>query len=184
MMADWGFALQDTEYATQNIMETDMADNIIQINGNATAEVAKQRKPLRRKTKPQKGELKYGRAAVANGNGLLPNTDERMWFPKRYKQIVNTIVDQCGGIEQCSEVKLQNIRRFAAVSCLAEQIEARAATGEKISITEHASLSSATVRLSNRIGITWNAKDISITPPTPEAYFEFKRQQKEAADDE
>jgi hypothetical protein len=144
MKADWGFVLQDTEYATQ-ILETNMTDNVIQINGNATTEGGKQRKPLRRKTKPQKGDLRYGRAAVANNNGLLPNTDERMWFPKRYKQIVNTIVDQCGGIEQCSEVKLQNIRRFAAVSCLAEQLEARAAAGGKISIAEHASLSSATV---------------------------------------
>ena len=160
-----------------------MTDNIIQINGNAPTEVGKQRKPLRRVTKPQKGDLRYGRAAVANNNGRLPGTDERMWFPKRYKQIVDTIVEQCGGTEQVSEVKLQNIRRFAAVSCLAELLEAKAAAGEKISITEHASLSSATVRLSNRIGITWNAKDISITPPSPEAYFAFKAAQK-AADNE
>src|SRR5271169_2330213 len=143
-----------------------MTDNIIQINGKATTsstEVGRQRKPLRRKTKPARGDLRYGRMAVANGNGLLPDTDLRMGFPRRYKQIVSTIVDQCGGIEQCSEVKLQNIRRFAAVSCLAEQLEARAAAGEKTSIAEHASLSSATVRLSNRIGVSRIARDITPT---------------------
>ena len=65
------------------------------------------------------------------------------------------------------------------MSCLAELIEAKAAAGEKISIAEHASLSSATVRLSNKIGITWNAKDISVTPPSPEEYFKYKQQKKQ-----
>ena len=68
-----------------------------QINGNATpspTENGRQRKPLRRKTKPARGDLRYGRMAVANNNGLLPNTDRRMGFARRYKQIVSTIVDQ------------------------------------------------------------------------------------------
>jgi hypothetical protein len=159
-----------------------MTDNVVQIDSRTSAspeEAGRRRKPLRRKTKPQKGDLKYGRMAVANNNGLLPDTDGRMGFARRFRQIVSTIVNQCGGMERCDEVRLQSIRRFAAVSCLAEQIEAKAAAGEKINIAEHASLSSATVRLSNKIGITHNAKNISdITPPSPAEYFKWKQQQK------
>jgi hypothetical protein len=165
-----------------------MTDNVVQIDGRTSTsptEAGRQRKLFRRKTKPERGDLRYGRMAVANNNGLLPDTDGRMGFARRYKQIVSTIVNQCGGIERCDEVRLQSIRRFAAVSCLAEQIEAKAAAGEKINIAEHATLSSVTVRLSNKIGITHNAKNISdITPPSPAEYFKWKQQQRELSDNE
>jgi hypothetical protein len=150
-------------------MEKNMSE-VIRIDGCATVtEIGGARKPPGHKTKPQRGDLRYGRMAVANCNGLLPDTDGRMGFARRYKQIVNTIVADCGGIEQCSEVKLQQIRRFAAASCLAEQLEARAAAGEKISIAEHAALSSETVRLSNKIGVSRIARDIT---PTLTDYLE------------
>lgn len=147
-------------------MEKNMSEVI---DGCATVTEIGGRKPPGRKTKPQRGDLRYGRMAVANCNGLLPDTDGRMGFARRYKQIVNTIVADSGGIEQCSEVKLQQIRRFAAASCLAEQLEARAAAGEKISIAEHAALSSETVRLSNKIGVSRIARDIT---PTLTDYLE------------
>ena len=108
---------------------------VIRIDGCATVtEIGGARKPPGRKTKPQRGDLRYGRMAVANCNGLLPDTDGRMGFARRYKQIVNTIVADCG-----------------------------AAAGEKISISEHAALSSETVRLSNKIGVSRIARDVTPT---------------------
>jgi antitoxin (DNA-binding transcriptional repressor) of toxin-antitoxin stability system len=44
------------------------------------------------------------------------------------------------------------IRRFAAAAVLAEQLEARIARGEEITLTDHALLCSSLVRLAQRIG--------------------------------
>ena len=147
-------AAKSASIGAHSRVDSNMESNMSEvIDGTVTEEIGGARKPPGRKTKPQKGDLKYGRMAVANCNGLLPDTDGRMGFARRYKQIVNAILVDCGGVERCSEVKLQQIRRFAAASCLAEQLEARAAAGEKISIAEHAALSSETVRLSNKISV-------------------------------
>jgi hypothetical protein len=53
------------------------------------------------------------------------------------------------------------IRRFAAASVLAEQLESRLANGEQIDIQEHATLSSTLVRLAQRIGIDRVARDVT-----------------------
>jgi hypothetical protein len=72
---------------------------------------------------------------------------------------------------------MQLIRRFAAASCLAEQVEARIVSGEAIDLAEHAQLSSTLVRLANRIGLDRVPRDISplvgeviegeLAPPQP-----------------
>jgi hypothetical protein len=67
---------------------------------------------------------------------------------------------------------MQLIRRFAATAVLAEQIEARLASGEEINAQEHALLSSSLVRLVQRIGINRIAKDITPTLSQYRAEFE------------
>ena len=62
-----------------------------------------------------------------------------------------------GGIEYCSEASLQLIRRFAASSVLAEQMEAELANGGENHIAQHALLC-ITVRISTRVGINRRAK--------------------------
>jgi hypothetical protein len=57
------------------------------------------------------------------------------------------------GADQCSETRLQLIRRFAAAAVLAEQMEAELANGGKIDIAEHCQLASTMVRIAHRIGI-------------------------------
>jgi hypothetical protein len=62
-----------------------------------------------------------------------------------------------------SEARQQLIRRFAAASVLAEEMEARLANGAQIDINEHATLSSTLVRLASRIGIDRIARNITPT---------------------
>ena len=62
--------------------------------------------------------------------------------PARYRDVVAAIMADQAGADQCSEARKQLIRRFAAAAVLAEQIEARLANGEEISVERHAVLSS------------------------------------------
>ena len=90
------------------------------------------------------------RSRVTNGSGgALPNVDGRSAAARRFKDIANALADQYG---ECSESRLQLIRRFAAASVLAEQLESRLANGEQINVQEHALLCSSLVRLANKLG--------------------------------
>jgi hypothetical protein len=101
------------------------------------------------------------RSRVSNGHDLLPNVDGRSLVARRYRDISNAILVDQGGVDQCSESRLQLIRRFAAAAVLAEQLESRLANGEQIDIGEHATLSSTLVRLAQRIGIDRVARDVT-----------------------
>ena len=72
---------------------------------------------------------------------------------RRFKDIAGAILTDQGGADQCSESRLQLVRRFAAAAVLAERMEARLANGEEINIAEHGLLCSTLVRIAQRIGI-------------------------------
>jgi hypothetical protein len=100
-----------------------------------------------------------------NGDRLrlvfLPDTDDDLPMAHRYRELVSLVVADQGGAAYCSEARLQLIRRFASGAVLAEALEARLVTGEKVDISEHALLSSTLVRLGQRIGIDRRAKHIT-----------------------
>jgi uncharacterized membrane protein YccC len=73
--------------------------------------------------------------------------------------VVAICADQ-GGADRLSESRLQLIRRFAACSVLAEQMEAQLVAGEEIDITVHSQLASTLVRLSSRLGIDRRARTV------------------------
>jgi hypothetical protein len=101
------------------------------------------------------------RSRVSNGRDVLPNVDGRSLIARRYRDISTAILIDQGGVDQCSESRLQLIRRFAAAACLAEQMESRLANGEQIDIGEHATLSSTLVRLAAKIGIDRVPQDVT-----------------------
>ena len=103
------------------------------------------------------------RARVSNGRDVLPNVDGRSLIARRYRDISSAIVVDQGGIDRCSESRLQLIRRFAAAAVLAEQMESRLANGEEIDIAQHATLSSTLVRLAAKIGIDRIPRDVTPT---------------------
>jgi hypothetical protein len=124
----------------------------------------------------------HARSRVSNGRDILPDVDGRSLIARRYRDISNAIFIDQGGVERCSEARQQLVRRFAAASVIAEQLESRLANGEKIDIAEHSLLSSTLTRLATRIGIDRRSKDIS--PPSVEAYLAHiaKQKQSEAAE--
>ena len=65
-----------------------------------------------------------------------------------------------GGVDHCSEARLQLIRRFAALSVQAEAMEAQLANGTDIDITEYSQLTSTLVRVVSRLGINRTARNI------------------------
>jgi hypothetical protein len=99
------------------------------------------------------GRKDYGRSSVTNGSEVLPGVDGRSLIARRFRDITSQIVADQGGVEECSEARLQLIRRFAAAAVLAEQMEAELARGAKIDIGNHALLVSTLVRVARRIGV-------------------------------
>jgi hypothetical protein len=101
------------------------------------------------------------RSRITNGRDVLPDVDGRSLIARRYRDISSAIIVDQGGADQCSESRLQLIRRFAAAAVLAEQLESRLANGEQIDVQEHATLSSVLVRLATKIGVDRVPRDIS-----------------------
>ena len=107
---------------------------------------------------------KAGRSRITNSDDLLNDVvDKRSTIYRRYRDLISAILADQSGADQCSEARKQLIRRFAAASVLAEQMESRLANGEQINISEHALLSSTLTRLAQRIGIDRVARDMTQT---------------------
>ena len=71
-----------------------------------------------------------------------------------------------GGVSECSQARLQLIRRLAALSVQLEQLEAKLADGADIDISEYTSLTSTLVRVVSRLGINRITRDITLDPLT------------------
>lgn len=118
------------------------------------------------------------RSRITNGQTILPNIDGRSVVARRYRDLCAALVTDSGGIEACSESRLQLIRRFAALAVQAEALEARLANGEQIDLSEHALISSTLVRLVSRLGIARRAK----TVPSLTEYLAAKEQEHVGSD--
>lgn len=116
------------------------------------------------------------RSRVSNNADLLPGVDGRSSIARRYRDIASAIVADMGGIDRCSESRVQLIRRFSASAVLAENLESKLANGAEINIAEHALLTSSMVRVAQRIGI--NRLPKNITPDLRE-YLEAKPEPEE-----
>ena len=113
--------------------------------------------------RPSKAALKgrgQFKSRVTLGRDVLPNVDGRSTIARRYRDIASAIVNDQGGVEQCSETRQQLIRRFSAAACIAEKMEAALVRGEQIDVAEHGLLCSTLVRIAQRIGINRVPKTI------------------------
>jgi hypothetical protein len=64
-----------------------------------------------------------------------------------------------------TEARLQLIRRFAALSVIAENNEAKLVNGEDIDLNDHALIASTLVRLVSRLGINRQMRDVNSPSP-------------------
>ena len=117
------------------------------------------------------------RSRVTNGKDVLPGVDGRSMIARRYHDVCAAVAADQGGAERISEARMQLIRRFAAAACLAEDMEARMAAGQKLDVREHALLCSTLVRLGHRIGIDRVPQDIDGGGMTLEQWMANRRPQ-------
>jgi hypothetical protein len=103
------------------------------------------------------------RSRVSNGGAWLANVDQRSSVARRYRDLMAEAIADAGGIDACSQARLQLIRRLAALSVQLEQLEAKLADGAEIDIAEYTSLTSTLVRVVSRLGINRVARDTGVT---------------------
>ena len=103
------------------------------------------------------------RSRVTNGRDWLSGIDQRSSIARRYRDLMAEAIADAGGVSECSQARLQLIRRLAALSVQLEQLEAKLADGADIDIAEYTSLTSTLVRVVSRLGINRVARDIGPT---------------------
>lgn len=87
------------------------------------------------------------------GQDLLAGISGKSELAKRCRGLVDRIIDDHGGSDRCSEVKIQLIRRFATASVLAEAWEQQLVSGKDVEIEHLHKLVLTLVRLSQRLGV-------------------------------
>jgi hypothetical protein len=113
---------------------------------------------------PQKGISvpARGKSKLTNHHDLLPQvTDARSSAARRFRDLVKAYLNDAGGADICSEVKIGLCRRLAATTVLAELMEAKAINGEEVSLSEYCTLASTAVRISTRLGLSRTARDVT-----------------------
>jgi hypothetical protein len=108
------------------------------------------------------------RSAVTNHKDLLPGLDGRSASARRFRDLVNAFVADMGGLDRCSEIKLGLVRRLAATTVAAEQLESRMVNGESVDISQLCTLASTTVRISQRLGLERKQRDVT---PSLQSYL-------------
>jgi hypothetical protein len=101
------------------------------------------------------------RSRVTNHRDLLPGLDGRSSAARRFRDLVAAFINDMGGAEQCSDIKLGLLRRLAAVTVQAEVLEARMINGQEVDVGTLCTLASTTVRLSQRLGIERVPRDVT-----------------------
>jgi hypothetical protein len=109
--------------------------------------------------RPRLGRV--SRSRISNGRALLPDIDGRSAMARRFRDIADAILVDQGGLDNCSESRVQLVRRFAAAAVLAERMESRIANGESVDISEHSLLCSTLVRIAQRIGINRRLRNVT-----------------------
>jgi hypothetical protein len=100
------------------------------------------------------------RSRVSNGRDWLSGVDQRSSIARRYRDLMAETISDSGGVSECSQARLQLIRRLAALSVQLEQLEAKLADGGDIDIGEYTALTSTLVRVVSRLGINRVARTL------------------------
>ena len=101
------------------------------------------------------------RSRVSNGRDWLAGVDQRSSIARRYRDLMAEAIADSGGLSECSQARLQLIRRLAALSVQLEQLEAKLAEGAEIDITEYTVLTSTLVRVVSRLGLERRSRDVT-----------------------
>jgi hypothetical protein len=119
-----------------------------------------------------------------NGHRKLPQItrdtlDHRTRIAREFSSIVEGISNDLGGADRLSTIQRSLIEAFAGVCCVLTDLNARALRGEPYDLLEGATCASTLVRISNKLGVKRQARDI--TPPGVADYLQHKEREKSAA---
>jgi len=104
------------------------------------------------------------RSRVGNGKVLLPLVDGRSCTARRFKDLVEDISSDLGGLEHLSEGQKQLIRRAAMLSAESERMEALAARGEAdFNIELYGMICDRLGRLFGRLGLERKTRGVGPT---------------------
>jgi hypothetical protein len=102
------------------------------------------------------------RSRVTNHKDLLPGVKGTSSAARRFRDLVNAFITDMGGLDQCSEIKLNLLRRLASVVVQSELLESRMINGEEVHIADLCQLASTVMRLSTRVGIERVPKPVGL----------------------
>jgi hypothetical protein len=116
------------------------------------------------------------RSRVTNGSKLLPLADGRSVTARRFKDLVEFISVDLGGVDRLSEGEKQLVRRAAALSAECERQEALWARGEaEFDIASYSLLTNAVRRVFETIGlkrvprnVTPGSLEVVASSPSPD----------------
>jgi hypothetical protein len=82
--------------------------------------------PPGRRTRPAKGDARFGRTAVGNGTTLLPGVSGRSLWARRAKEVISDIVSDLGGADDdrcCADISETGAHHDAVATANSSQKE-------------------------------------------------------------
>jgi hypothetical protein len=120
--------------------------------------------PIAPKPLADRGQQSAQRSRVTNGK-LLPMTDGRSATARRFKDLVQDISADLGGIDRLSEGQRQLIRRAAMLSAECERQEALSVRGDaEFDCEAYGVMCDRLGRLFGRLGLERIAKPVEMSP--------------------
>jgi len=119
---------------------------------------------------PQVGDTDRGsarakkrpRSAVTSGRKAFIAGDPNSAWARRFHDLVQGHVSDCGGRSNMSEAQVALAKRAAGLECELEQMERRMSQGEEINLDSYGRASSHLRRLLEVLGITRKARAVTV----------------------
>jgi hypothetical protein len=114
-------------------------------------------------TAPIASSQRAHRSSVSNGSRLfaVKGLDGRTGTARRFRDLVEGITNDLGGVEILSEITRQQIRRFSMLSVMCEAVEADAVRDLPTDLTNYSTLCNAQRRLAETLGLERRARDVT-----------------------
>jgi hypothetical protein len=91
---------------------------------------------------------------------LLRAEDSESPIAQRYLAVLANMCSDAGGLDRCTEVRLQLIRRFSALAVHAELMDSKFIAGKDVDVLRYAVIASCLCRIASRIGMKRAAKQV------------------------
>jgi hypothetical protein len=110
------------------------------------------------------------RSKVSNGK-LLPLVDGRSALARRFRDLIEDVINDLGGRDALSEAERQIIRRACLISAESERMEAEWAAGKPFDLLASATASNSMRRLFETLGLQRRGRDVT---PSLQGYLNTK----------